>query len=76
MCLNEAPQDPQKAAGSCGVSAQPGYSGPEDVTPPWDAVRRRTHEDNVRRLRQRIFKATQGPRVESRTKGGIMASIQ
>jgi RNA-directed DNA polymerase len=29
------------------------------VTPTWDAVRWRAHEDNVRRLRQRIFKATQ-----------------
>lgn len=34
-------------------------NGPEDATPNWDAVRWRAHEDNVRRLRQRIFKATQ-----------------
>ena len=34
-------------------------NGPEDVTPTWDAIRWRTHEGNVRRLRQRIFKATQ-----------------
>ena len=36
-----------------------GVNGPEDVIPTWDAVRWRAHEDNVRRLRQRIFKATQ-----------------
>ena len=35
-----------------------GVNGPEDVTPTWDAVRWRAHEANVRRLRQRIFKAT------------------
>jgi len=32
-------------------------NGPEDV-PNWDAIVWRTHEDNVRRLRRRIFKAT------------------
>jgi RNA-directed DNA polymerase len=36
-----------------------GVNGPEDVNPTWDAIQWRTHEDNVRRLRQRIFKATQ-----------------
>ena len=36
-----------------------GVNGPEDVTPSWEAIRWRTHEDSVRRLRQRIFKATQ-----------------
>jgi RNA-directed DNA polymerase len=35
-------------------------NGPEDVVPEWDAVDWRFHEDNVRRLRQRIFKAEQG----------------
>src|SRR5664279_3875315 len=35
-----------------------GVNGPEDVKPDWDAIRWRAHEDNVRRLRQRIFKAT------------------
>ena len=34
-------------------------NGPEDVVPEWDAVDWRFHEDNVRRLRQRIFKAEQ-----------------
>ena len=32
---------------------------PEDVLSDWDVVEWRRHEDNVRRLRQRIFKATQ-----------------
>src|SRR5664280_1276620 len=36
-----------------------GVNGPEDEALEWDAIRWRTHEDNVRRLRQRIFKATQ-----------------
>lgn len=36
-----------------------GVNGPEGMVPDWDAVDWRTHEDNVRRLRQRIFKATQ-----------------
>src|SRR5215208_5549179 len=35
-------------------------NGPEDVMPEWDAADWRSHEDNVRRLRQRIFKAEQG----------------
>jgi RNA-directed DNA polymerase len=32
-------------------------NGPEDVTPGWDGIDWRLHEENVRRLRQRIFKA-------------------
>jgi RNA-directed DNA polymerase len=35
-----------------------GVNGPEDAVPDWDAINWRTHEDHVRRLRQRIFKAT------------------
>jgi RNA-directed DNA polymerase len=34
-------------------------NGPEDVVPGWDAIDWRAHEGNVRRLRQRIFKAAQ-----------------
>ena len=34
-------------------------NGPEDVLPDWDAIDWRTHEEQVRRLRQRIFKAAQ-----------------
>src|SRR5262245_16631670 len=34
-------------------------NGPEGVTLSWDAVDWRHHEDNVRRLRQRIFTAAQ-----------------
>src|SRR5437016_10478760 len=34
-------------------------NGPEDDLDDWGAVDWRAHEDNVRRLRQRIFKATQ-----------------
>src|SRR5215207_2086602 len=34
-------------------------NGPEDATFEWDAIDWRTCEDNVRRLRQRIFKAAQ-----------------
>src|SRR3954451_2017578 len=37
-----------------------GVNGPEDEAPDWDAINWRTHEDHVRRLRQRIFKATKG----------------
>jgi RNA-directed DNA polymerase len=33
-------------------------NGPEDVGYDWDAIDWRSQEDNVRRLRQRIFKAT------------------
>ena len=36
-----------------------GVNGPEDDALDWDAIDWRAHEDNVRRLRQRIFKATQ-----------------
>jgi RNA-directed DNA polymerase len=34
-----------------------GVNGPEDAGTDWDAINWRTHEDHVRRLRQRIFKA-------------------
>ena len=34
-------------------------NGPEDVVPGWDAVDWRQAEDDVRRLRQRIFTASQ-----------------
>ena len=34
-------------------------NGPEDVDLDWDAIDWRAHEDNVRRLRQRIFTASQ-----------------
>src|SRR6266540_1558112 len=33
-------------------------NGPQDVALDWDAIDWRTHEDNVRRLRGRIFKAS------------------
>jgi RNA-directed DNA polymerase len=36
-----------------------GVNGPKDVVLDWDAIDWRTHEDDVRRLRQRIFTATQ-----------------
>ena len=36
-----------------------GVNGPEDVALDWDAVDWRAAEDQVRRLRQRIFAATQ-----------------
>jgi hypothetical protein len=55
-----------------------GVNGPEDVTPTWDAVRWRAHEDNVRRLRQRIFKATQDgdlARVRNLQKRNTPASL-
>ena len=38
------------------VRAAPKVNGPEDM-PDWDAIDWRAHEGNVRRLRQRIFKA-------------------
>jgi len=34
-----------------------GVNGPEDIVQDWDAINWRLHEDNVRRLRQRIFTA-------------------
>ena len=34
-------------------------NGPEDEAPAWDAIDWRAHEGRVRRLRRRIFKATQ-----------------
>jgi RNA-directed DNA polymerase len=40
------------------VDISGGVNGPEDDLDGWDAIDWRTHEDNVRRLRQRIFKAT------------------
>jgi RNA-directed DNA polymerase len=35
-----------------------GVNGPEDARLNWDAIDWRAQEENVRRLRQRIFKAT------------------
>src|SRR5438477_10672860 len=43
-------------------------NGPEDVLPAWDAIDWRTREEEVRRLRQRIFTAAQEqdwPRVRN-----------
>src|SRR2546421_5360531 len=45
---------------TAGTEGQVGHlmvNGPEGVTSEWDAIDWRLHEDNVRRLRQRIFKA-------------------
>ena len=36
-----------------------GVNGPEGALPGWDSIDWRSREDSVRRLRQRIFKATQ-----------------
>ena len=36
-----------------------GVNGPEDAVPKWETISWPAHEDNVRRLRQRIFKASQ-----------------
>jgi len=42
-------------------------NGPEDAVLDWDAINWPVHEDNVRRLRQRIFKAVQdGDLAEAR----------
>ena len=40
------------------ATAAPDVNGPEDVGLDWDAVDWRFHQEQVRRLRQRIFKAT------------------
>jgi N-terminal domain of reverse transcriptase len=40
-------------------SGGPGVNGPEGDRLDWDAIDWRTVEDDVRRLRQRIFKASQ-----------------
>jgi RNA-directed DNA polymerase len=44
-------------AGTEGQVRHPMVNGPEDVILSWEAVDWRRHEDNVRRLRQRIFTA-------------------
>ena len=47
---------------SAGIGGQVGHlmvNGPADDALRWDAIDWRSHEDNVRRLRQRIFKAAQ-----------------
>ena len=41
------------------VRATPKVNGSEDAVLGWDAINWPVHEDNVRRLRQRIFKAVQ-----------------
>ena len=45
---------------SAGIGGQVGHlmvNGPADDALCWDAIDWRSHEDNVRRLRQRIFTA-------------------
>jgi RNA-directed DNA polymerase len=50
-----------------------GVNRPEDVVHQWDAIGWRAHEDNVRRLRQRIFKAVQdGDLVKARNLQKLM----
>jgi len=47
---------------SADIGGQVGHlmvNGPADVMPEWDVVDWRRHEDNVGRLRKRIFKAAQ-----------------
>src|SRR5256886_9977356 len=41
------------------VKADRHANGPEDAVPGWEALNWPAHEDNVRRLRQRIFTASQ-----------------
>jgi len=48
-----------QAAGTEGQVGHLMVNGPKDVTYEWGAIDWRLHEDNVRRLRQRIFKAAQ-----------------
>jgi RNA-directed DNA polymerase len=52
------PKDKLDAMGGF-TSSTAKVNGPEDDLDGWGAVDWRAHEDNVRRLRQRIFKATQ-----------------
>ena len=52
------PKDKLDAMGGS-TSSTARVNGPEDDLDEWAAVDWRTHEENVRRLRQRIFKATQ-----------------
>ena len=40
------------------VKAARHANGPEDAVPEWEAINWQAHEDNVGRLRQRIFKAS------------------
>ena len=50
------------------VKAARHANGPEDAVPGWEALNWPVHEDNVRRLRQRIFKAVQdGDLARART---------
>ena len=51
--------DTVTGAGSAAADAGPGVNGPEGEVLDWGAIVWRTHEDNVRRLRHRIFKASQ-----------------
>jgi RNA-directed DNA polymerase len=41
------------------LGADVGVNSTQDAVHAWDAIDWRRHEDNVRRLRQRIFKAVQ-----------------
>jgi reverse transcriptase-like protein len=44
---------------AAGVKAARHANGPEDAVLDWEVLNWPAHEDNVRRLRQRIFKAVQ-----------------
>ncbi len=47
-------------------------NGPEDGALSWDAVNWRLHEDNVRRLGGRIFKAAQETSVHLNRPWGLL----
>ena len=42
-----------------------GVNGPEGEVPGWDGIDWRTQEDNVRRLRQRIFTAARAGNLDT-----------
>ena len=52
--MTQAPEPTDKLGAATAVVA----NGPEDATPAWDAIDWRRVEDDVRRLRQRIFTAS------------------
>ena len=55
----DATTKPDPVAGTSAVGADAVVvNGPEDEPPDWDAVSWRRAEENVRRLRQRIFAAS------------------
>jgi RNA-directed DNA polymerase len=69
--MTEAPEPTDRL----GVMANAMVNGPEDETLDWGAIDWRACEENVRRLRQRIFTASKAASVRPRAFGACLSRM-